>query len=98
MSEFPRDKYVYDPDLPYDFDPLEYSEDFLTNYDYELEMASEELHARDSGDNTETFYTMDDPMVCPICLPFHGETSFIGSGPGIPIHLGCRCWKIFTRI
>jgi len=77
------------------FDLDAYTDDFFNDFDGELEPMAEEGFAIDNGFPAEIFYTADDPDVCSICEPFHGEIYRTGDGPEPPLHNNCRCWKIY---
>ena len=54
----------------------------------------------DGTDEDDTWFTVEDQRVCPICRPLNRSKrsrwqGLFASGP--PAHVGCRCWIQYAR-
>lgn len=44
----------------------------------------------------ERWVTAGDERTCPECAPLHGRTWREGAGPLPPVHVNCRCQRVFA--
>ena len=44
----------------------------------------------------ERWITTADERTCPECAPLHGATWRSGEGPEPPLHVNCRCQRVFA--
>lgn len=44
----------------------------------------------------ERWVTAGDERTCPECAPLHGRTWTAGDGPTPPLHVNCRCQRLFA--
>lgn len=44
----------------------------------------------------ERWVTAGDERTCPECAPLHGRTWQEGDGPMPPLHVNCRCQRVFA--